>query len=119
MPKMKKALFRETPGVSKNYNTNESSAIFYYRSDSKVNTTISFLNYWKMKRQIDVHLMATLRRMNGDIVLQEEISFDGLDVINYSPNVSGATDYSVEIVASSDRYVGGLPWDHCSKSIAI
>jgi hypothetical protein len=102
MPELKTASFRETPGVSKVHQTKVSSAIFYYPDDRHVDMTISFLNYWKIKRQIDVDLVATTRRMGGEVVLREEISFDGHDVINYRPNVEESAGCSVELVASSD-----------------
>ena len=44
-----------------------SSAVFYFKSSNYFNTTIHFLNYWKVKRGInDVIAMATVRNMGGD-----------------------------------------------------
>ena len=102
MSNLKQARFRDTPGVTQKNYTNVSSSIFYYPDDGHVDTTVSFLNYWKLKRDIDVELVATTRGMDGEVVLREALSFDGRDVINYRPQIDGPMAGSVEVVASSD-----------------
>mgnify|MGYP001315412078 CR=1 FL=1 len=64
-----------------------SSAIFYYTLSIKQKTTISFMNYWKPKRNLEVWIIASLRNMKGDLERREEILFADGQVINYRPEV--------------------------------
>jgi hypothetical protein len=75
-----------------------SSAIFYYRQSENVRTTISFMNYWPLKRGIEVAVLASLRRQDGSLIGRERIDFSGRTVVNYSPKAPDA-DFtgSVEI----------------------
>jgi hypothetical protein len=80
-----------------------SSAIFYYRSSKFFKTTISFMNYWKVKRDLKVSLQATLRTMKGEVVLQESIFFEKGQVLNYSPEIDEHEfEGSVEIEVFSE-----------------
>ncbi len=80
-----------------------SSAVFYFRSDEKLKTTISILNYWKLKRGIDVQLLASVREMDGSLVFREELNFIDGDVINYSPIFNYDFEGSVEIEVFSSK----------------
>ncbi len=62
-----------------------SSAIFYYRVDvdSEFKTTISFMNYWKFKRDMSVCILASVRSLSGDLVTRKELKFDQGEVINF------------------------------------
>ena len=76
-----------------------SSAIFYLAR--QVKTTISVLNYWKYKNDLDVTLIVTVRDMMGRVISREEETFDGRGVINWSSfNVD---EGSVEIEAMGGR----------------
>ncbi len=74
-----------------------SSAIFYFRQSEVFRTTISVLNYWKLKRDVQVLLVASLRSLDGTLVGREPLRFDVADVINYVPALSGDFEGSVEI----------------------
>ena len=79
-----------------------SSAIFYYKKSPIFKTTISLLNYWKLKREIDVAIIASLRRMDGSLVKREKLDFNNGMVINYSPQIQDKYfEGSVELEAFS------------------
>lgn len=83
---------------------NRSSAIFYYKSGPDFKTTLSFMNYWKVKRDLTVRITATTRAMSGKEVRKEQLDFTLGQVINYRPNV-GQADFegSIEIEVFSNE----------------
>src|SRR4029079_17379144 len=75
-----------------------SSAMFYYRRARGFETTISFMNYWKAKRQLDVAIVASTRDMSGKLLSRELVPMTTYAVINYRPQVGRETfEGSVEI----------------------
>ncbi|HWZ22354.1 MAG TPA: hypothetical protein VNW06_06840, partial [Cytophagaceae bacterium] len=62
-----------------------SSAIFYFKQTNNFNTTISFMNYWSVKRSLDIMIVASIRKMDGTLMKREELFFKNGAVINYSP----------------------------------
>ncbi|MEQ8443908.1 MAG: hypothetical protein RIM33_07495 [Alphaproteobacteria bacterium] len=75
-----------------------SSGIFYFRKAPNFRTTVTFMNYWKTKRGMDVTVMASLRDMNGRLIAREELSWARGHVMNYSPDVPEETfEGSIEI----------------------
>lgn len=75
-----------------------SSAIFYYRKDDEIETTISFLNYWQLKRDLRVGILASVRKKDGTLVRRERLTFTQGQVLNYSPfQKSDGFEGSVEI----------------------
>lgn len=74
-----------------------SSAIFYYVADGMVSTTLSFLNYWALKRNLSVGIVASTRKLNGTLIKRERLSFTSGEVINYRPSLDGSFEGSVEI----------------------
>lgn len=83
-----------------------SSGIFYFKKSSNMQTTISILNYWKIKRDLNVSLVASLRKMDGSLVKRDTLTFSDSNVINYSPKI--LEDYfegSVEIEAFSNQHM--------------
>ena len=88
-----------------NYNKNfgivyRSSAIFYYKQNKNFNTVISFMNYWPIKRSIDIMMVASIRDMKGKLIHRERLSFDTGNVINYQPTIGdGNFEGSVELEA--------------------
>lgn len=81
-----------------------SSGIFYYRYDKDFKTTLSLLNYWKIKRNTNVSIVANLRHMNGGLIKRQVLDFSKGEVINYSPNpfelcdtIQGCFEGSLEI----------------------
>lgn len=61
------------------------SGIFYYKVTDTFRSTVSFLNYWKIRQDIDVGIIGSLRDMNGRLVNRQELSFDDCSVINFRP----------------------------------
>lgn len=81
-----------------------SSAIFYYRKDKDVQTTISFLNHWLLKRDLKVCIIANIRSMDGTLIRRQELQFLKAQVINFSPfSVDDAFEGSVEIEVFSTQ----------------
>lgn len=79
------------PDIAHNYkhgNILRASGIFYYKKNKNFKTTISFLNYWKIKRDLTVTIISSLRNLDGSLIMREEIKFTNSDVINYIPNIS-------------------------------
>jgi hypothetical protein len=82
-----------------------SSGIFYYRYAADFSTTISFLDYWKIKRQLDVGVIASVRSIDGTLLKREHLEFVNGRVINYEPRFSDKTSFegSVEIEVFSSK----------------
>ena len=81
-----------------------SSGIFYYKKSSDFKTTISLLNYWKIKRGIDVTIICSTRKLDGTLVLREKIPFNTSEVINYIPHIEQSDfEGSVEVEAFSSE----------------
>ena len=74
-----------------------SSAIFYVKEDAQTQSTVSFMNYWKFKRGLEVAVVASTRRLNGDLVVRERLQFGEGEVINYRAPVEGEFEGSVEL----------------------
>ncbi len=94
---MKKYLIDQKKNYKADYGfINRSSAIFYV-INKKIKTSISILNYWKIKNNVDVTLLITYRNLNGSIVDRKVFNFENSNVINLSnyPFLEG----SVEIEA--------------------
>lgn len=62
-----------------------SSGIFYYRKQPGFRTTVTFMNYWKAKRDLDVSVFASLRAMDGTLISREELTWERGHVMNYAP----------------------------------
>ncbi len=94
------------------YNTHDhgyvfrSSGIFYFKKNSNMKTTISMLNYWKIKRDLNVTIVASLRKMDGSLVNRDVLTFSNSNVINYSPEVTDDNfEGSIEIEALSIQHM--------------
>lgn len=74
-----------------------SSAIFWVKNSATFKSTISFMNYWKIKRNLDVSVIATVRELDGTLIKRERLTFDQGEVINYSNFTGGDFEGSVEI----------------------
>jgi hypothetical protein len=83
-----------------------SSSIFYIPPSEKVKTTISILNYWRLKRDIDVAIIASVRGMDGVLIDRCRLRFKDGQVINFCPAVQSKFEGSVEIeVFASENLV--------------
>src|SRR5262245_26779286 len=81
-----------------------SSAIFYYRRAADFQTVISFMDYWKAKRGLDVAVIASTRDLAGNLLRRERLGFDRGTVINYQPDLpDDAIEGSVEIEVFATR----------------
>lgn len=74
-----------------------SSGIFYIPPTDRARTTISFLNYWALKRDLRVAVVASTRTMRGELVDRRRLRFEHGQVINYRPGVDDGFEGSVEI----------------------
>lgn len=63
-------------------------------------TTISVLNYWKIKNGLDVSLVATCRDLGGSLLSREELDLASGSVVNFKPPAGTG---SVEIEAYCNR----------------
>jgi hypothetical protein len=92
-----KTVISQRDHISVNFgNVLRSSAIFYFKAGANFKTTISFMNYWSLKRGLEVTVVASVRTMDGSLVSREELNFSKGMVINYSPAL-GEFEGSVEI----------------------
>ncbi len=69
------------------------SGVFYYKYDSNFKTTLSFLNYWKLKRDLEVGVVATIRELDGTLIQRQPLKFEDGLVINYSPKIQGKDSF--------------------------
>lgn len=87
-----------------NYNADfgkvfRSASTFYYINSNKKNirTTISFMDYWSIKNNLEVKILANVREMSGELIFREELYFKDGNVINYSPFIKDEFEGSIEI----------------------
>lgn len=64
-----------------------SSGMFYFRKAPGFRTTVTFMNYWKSKRDLEVAVFASLRDMKGTLLRREELTWEQGHVLNYSPDL--------------------------------
>lgn len=62
-----------------------SSSNFYYKVDAGFKTCITFMDYWRAKRGIEVAVVASLRDADGTLLSRELLQFENREVINYRP----------------------------------
>ncbi|MBS0531258.1 MAG: hypothetical protein JSS22_17995 [Proteobacteria bacterium] len=75
-----------------------SSAIFYYRKTADFRSTISFVNYWRAKRSLNVAIVASVREMDGKLLIREQLPLTTFGVVNYQPRIDRSEfEGSVEI----------------------
>ncbi|MFK7824244.1 MAG: hypothetical protein AB8G05_08805 [Oligoflexales bacterium] len=86
-----------------------SSGIFLYKYDQSFSTTISFMNYWKIKRDLKVGVIASLRSMEGTLLLRERLDFNEGNVINYRPTLKNQASFmgsvEIEIFSASNMVI--------------
>ncbi|HSV44331.1 MAG TPA: hypothetical protein VLJ58_00960 [Ramlibacter sp.] len=104
--------------------TYRSSAIFHLPPTDRVRTRISFLNYWALKRDLQVAVVASTRAMDGGLVGRERLRFERGPVVNYSPPVPEGFEGSVEIeVFAADNlvipYAAIVAWYETARGIGI
>jgi hypothetical protein len=77
------------------------SGIFYFKQNQNFQTTISLLNYWKLKRNLRVGILASVRSLDGKLLRRDTPNFDKGFVVNYRPEVPENFEGTVEIEAFS------------------
>ena len=84
-----------------------SSTIFYFKKNKNFSTSINFMDYWKIKKNLNVMIVVSLRDMNGKLTLRERLYFDKGNVINYSPNIKDTEfEGSLEVEAIANDNLG-------------
>ena len=102
---MKKAINQSRAFLSDYGIVNRSSAVFYFQKTEIHKTYFTILNYWKIKRGIDVLILASIRDMSGNLVKREKISFEDAMVINYEPELNDELKNNFYSISS---YYSGL-----------
>jgi hypothetical protein len=84
-------------------NAYRSSAIFYYKQSKSFKTTVSFMDYWKPKRNIEVYILISRRLMDGTLHDRKEYKFENGNMINYCELAGEDFEGSVEVEVFSSR----------------
>jgi len=85
---MKTVYLNQKDNYQKNFGiAYRSSSIFYFKKNSNFNTIINFMDYWKLKKSLNVMIIASLRKLNGELVLRETVSLEKGMVVNYTPDI--------------------------------
>jgi hypothetical protein len=79
-----------------------SSAIFYYKQSATFNTTISLMDYWKPKRNLEVYILISRRGMDGKLMERKEYKFEKGNVINFNELKGKDFEGSVEFEVISN-----------------
>ena len=93
--------FKNTPGVSQKYTCNVSSSTFWFENNRNIKTTISFLNYWKLKNNLEVTIFANTYSLEGKLLEKKNIIFSKGLVKNFAPLNGKSGSGSVEIKITS------------------
>jgi hypothetical protein len=84
----KKVYLDQKDNYAKNFGiAYRTSTIFYYKKTENFSTIINYMNYWPIKKSMEVAVIASLRDMQGNLLLREQVSFDKGQVVNYSPEI--------------------------------
>ncbi len=73
-----------------------SSAVFYFIQNETFTTTISFLNYWFVRRELEVTVLISLRDLDGNLIHRQKALFNDGMVYNYIPDTD-LTEGSIEV----------------------
>ncbi|MGH6653511.1 MAG: hypothetical protein ACREB7_20550, partial [Sphingopyxis sp.] len=74
-----------------------SASVFYAISGKNRSTTISFMNYWAVKRAIDVSIVVTTRTMNGKVIERVLYNWESSSVVNHKVDLGAHNEGSIEI----------------------
>jgi len=81
------------------------SAIFYAANDDDIKTTISFIDYWKLKRGLNVAIVTNIRRMDGSLIERKLLQFvDGM-VINFCPDYNFEGSIEIEVFSLENMVI--------------
>ena len=96
--------FKNTPGVSQKFSCNISSSTFWFENSRDIKTTVSFLNYWKLKNNLEVKINANIYSMSGKLIEKKNINFTKGLVKNFTPldGKHGAGSVEIKIISSQN-----------------
>ena len=99
--------FKETPGVTKSFECYVSSSTLWFENSSDMKTTISFLDYWKIKNNANVDIEVKTYSMNGSLLKKEYLNFTKGYVKNYSPlnGRNGSGSVEIKIISKNNLRV--------------
>lgn len=105
---MSKIHINQNDNYTKNFGiAYRSSTIFYFKKEKNFSTFVNFMNYWKIKKSLDVMIIASLRDVSGKLAFRERLFFDKGFVINYSPKINEDNfEGSLEIEAIANDNLG-------------
>ena len=99
----KKVSFRNTPGVSKTFVCNLSSSTFWFKNNKNMKTIISFLNYWRIKNNLNVEISTRTFSLSGKLIEEKKINFNKGNVVNLCPLNFKDGEGSFEVIVKSDQ----------------
>ena len=77
--------FKETPGVTKNFQCYVASWTLWFENHSNMKTVISFLDYWKIKNNTKVDIEVRTFTKDGALKKKENLYFKNGLVKNVIP----------------------------------
>lgn len=80
-----------------------SAAIFWACARDGARTTISFMNYWRVKRGLEVAVVLTTRRMDGSLLSREIVDWAGRSVVNHPVDLQDEMEGSIEVEVFANR----------------
>lgn len=80
-----------------------SSAVFYAIGGAGRTTTVSLMNYWAVKRAIDVSIVITTRALDGKVIERKLYNWGEAAVINHIVSLGEETEGSVEVEVFGGR----------------
>ncbi|RZJ44488.1 MAG: hypothetical protein EON87_09815 [Brevundimonas sp.] len=80
-----------------------SAAVFWACDRAGATTTISFMNYWRIKRGLEVSVVITTRRMDGALLSRQAVDWADRAVVNHRVDLAGEDEGSIEVEVFSNR----------------
>ena len=104
----KNVYLKQSDNYKKNFGfAYRTSTIFYYKNTNNFSTIINFMNYWPIKTNLDVMVLASLRDLEGNLILRERIDMGNGMVFNYAPDLDIETfEGSIEMEAFAAGNLG-------------
>ena len=99
--------FKETPGVTKNFQCYVASSTLWFENNSNMKTVISFLDYWKIKNNTKVDIEVRTFTMGGALKKKENLYFKNGLVKNFIPldGKKGAGSVEIKILSKTNLRV--------------
>ncbi|MEC8100386.1 MAG: hypothetical protein VX089_04135, partial [Pseudomonadota bacterium] len=99
--------FKETPGVTKNFKCHISSSTLWFENSANMKTTVSFLNYWKIKNNANVDIEVKTYSMKGSLLKKQYLNFTKGYVKNFLPlnGRNGSGSVEIKIISKNNLRV--------------